>query len=193
MIKENVFDEVHDCQGTFRYLLHAISNPGEIVDIQEYAQKLEGDHRAMLMLALTLLDKETSFWVADNDAFSKTLAELTYSRLAEERAGFIFITGTCPEDVIDSVFEKATPGSLIEPHTNSVLIIAIDDFNPKSTCTLKGPGIKTVKTVGLPEYAKKWLSKRDEMEYEYPAGVDLYFVSTKGALMAIPRKVKMEG
>ena len=193
MIKESTFDEVHDCQGSFRCLLYAVSNPGEIVDIQDYAQKLEGENRAMLMLALTLLDKETSYWVADNDGFSKTLTELTYSRPAKEKAGFIFITGICSDDAIDNIFAKASPGSLVEPHTNSVLIIAVEDFAHKSTCSLKGPGIKTSKAAGLSDYAKKWLNKRDLMEYEYPAGVDLVFISSDGAMIAIPRKVKMEG
>jgi alpha-D-ribose 1-methylphosphonate 5-triphosphate synthase subunit PhnH len=193
MIKESVFDEVHDCQGSFRCLLHAISNPGEIVDFQEYACKFEGDHCIMLMLALTLLDKETSHWVVDNKAFSRTLTELTYSRPTEEKAGFIFITRTCSEAVIDSVFAEATPGSLVEPHTNSILMIAVDDFEQNGTCTLKGPGIKELKAAGLSTYARMWISKRDRMEYEYPEGVDIFFVSAKGALMAIPRKVKMEG
>jgi len=193
MIKESIFDEIHDCLGSFRCLLHAVSNPGEIMHIGEYAQKLEGENSAMLVLALTFLDKETSYWVADNEEFSKTLAELTYSRLAEEKAGFIFISGICSEEAIDSIFAKATPGSLVEPHTNSVLIIAVEDFVQKSTCSLKGPGIKASKAVGLSDYAKKWLNKRDSMEYEYPTGVDLVFISSDGAMIAIPRKVKMEG
>lgn len=193
MIKESAFDEVHDCQGSFRCLLHAVSNPGEIVNIGEYAKKLEGENRAMLMLALTLLDKETSHWAVGDEEFSKTLTGLTYSRRTEEKAGFIFITGTCTDEAMEEIFAGASPGSLVEPHTNSVLIIAVEGFCQKGTCLLKGPGIKGSKAAGLPDYAKKWLDKRDRMEYEYPTGVDLFYISSDGALMAIPRKVEMEG
>lgn len=193
MINECVFDDVHDCQESFRLLLQAISNPGQIVSIDEYASKLNEENNVFITIALTLLDKETSFMSVDNGVFSKTVAELTYSKRVEDNAGFIFVTEKCTHEIISDLFSKASPGTFVEPHTNSVLIVAIDKFEDSDTCYLLGPGIKGMKNVGLSEYTRKWIEERDSMGYEYPTGVDMYFVTEKGELMGIPRKVKMEG
>lgn len=193
MIKEGIFDEVHDCQETFRLLLYAISNPGEIVSISEYAKKLEDKNQVMLLLALTLLDKETTFMVAGNEFFAKIVAELTYSRQAEAYANYIFISEKCSPELREKIFFQATPGTLVDPHTNSVLIIGVDQFDKSASCLLKGPGINGSKRAAFSEYAKQWILQRDSLEYEYPTGIDLYFVTPQGELMAIPRKVSMEG
>ena len=193
MITESSFDDVHDCQECYRLLLYALSNPGEIVSVKEQACKLGEGNGVLLMLALTLLDKETSFFVADDEGFSKTVAELTYSKPVKDGANFIFVTRSCSTEDITDIFSGASPGSLPEPHTSSVLIITVDGFEDEPACTLKGPGIKQSKRVGLGEYAKRWIAQRDAMEYEYPMGVDLYFAASNGELMAIPRKVTMEG
>jgi len=147
----------------------------------------------LLTVALMLLDKETSFSAVDNEAFAKTAADLTYSKQVSEKADFIFVTEKCSREDIADIFSRATPGSLVEPHTNSVLIIAVDKFEETSCCCLIGPGINVSKQAGLTAYAKQWIVQRDLMEYEYPTGVDIYFVTARGELMAIPRKVRMEG
>jgi len=193
MIQENDFDAVHDCQAVFRFLLHAIANPGEIVCIRPQAEKLRDNDRVMTALALTLLDKETCFAAPDDPAFAKKVSELTYAGQAAEKADFIFITQAVSRATTADIFAAATPGTLVEPHTNSVLFIGIEQFTEASACRLTGPGIKDTKSVGLPEYAKQWVRERDTMDYEYPTGVDLYFVTPAGELMALPRKVKMEG
>ncbi len=193
MLGENSFDEVHDCQATFRLMLHAISNPGEIVCIDEYAGKLNEEDGVMLMIALTLLDKETKFFAAGNREFAKAVTELTYSRHTNESAGFIFITKKIQNSDIAGIFARATPGTLVEPHTGSILLISVEGFDNEASCVMKGPGIDESKKAGLTEYAKRWIMQRNLMGYEYPAGIDIFFVTDFGEIMAIPRKVKMEG
>jgi len=193
MIQDSIFDEVHDCQETFRLLLYAISNPGEIVGIGKYARNLEDEDKIMLLLALTLLDKETSFMVVGSNLLTKTAANLTYSKEREAYANFIFVAERCSPELMENIFSKTTPGTLVEPHTNSVLIIGVDQFDQSGSCLLKGPGINGCKRAALSGYARQWILLRDSIEYEYPTGIDLYFVTPQGELMAIPRKVSMEG
>jgi alpha-D-ribose 1-methylphosphonate 5-triphosphate synthase subunit PhnH len=109
MIEESTFDDVHNCQETFRLLLQAISNPGDIVAIKDHAKRLQAEHGVMLTLALTLLDKETSFWIADNEVFAKTVAEITYAKKLANQAGFIFVTNKCTDEAIQYIMAKTTP------------------------------------------------------------------------------------
>jgi alpha-D-ribose 1-methylphosphonate 5-triphosphate synthase subunit PhnH len=193
MIAANTFDEVHDCQAVFRQLLRAISNPGEIVSIAAPAANFHEPDGAMLALALTFLDKETVFTVVDDALLAQTFAQITYAGSREAQAGFIFITQPCAAGDIRAILEKATPGTLVEPHTGSTLFISVPEFPDTDSARLSGPGVQKSRSVGLTDYAKAWLEARDRMEYEYPMGIDLIFVTPAGDLMAIPRKITMEG
>ncbi|MGB4438325.1 MAG: phosphonate C-P lyase system protein PhnH [Sedimentibacter sp.] len=193
MVQNSTFDYLHDCQETFRLMLHAISNPGEIVNINKQAEKLDDKFGHLLVLALTLLDKETSYCVADNKIFDKMLGQLTYALHKDEMANYIFTSEKCSSEIICDILSKSNPGSLVDPHESTTLIISADRLeNPVSLC-LTGPGIKDSKTIEVSEYVKQWILKRDLMEYEYPLGVDIFFVTKKGELLSIPRKVKMKG
>lgn len=197
MINENSFDDVHDCQEAFRNILYAISNPGRIASISEQANKLQTEKSAVLTIALTLLDKETSYCVADNEDFAKTISELTYSskvnfKSSDKSAGIIFVTEECGPDEINGIIGWANPGTLIEPHTSSILVVVVDKFNDTETCRLKGPGINEAISVGLPEYAREWIRQRDLIGYEFPTGIDIYFVTASGEIMIIPRKVSLK-
>lgn len=193
MIDESTFDEVQDCQEIFRLLLHAASYPGEIVSIAAQAGKLAEKDKILLSLAFTLLDKETTFTVVDNDILAQTIAQLTYAKSLKEQAGLIFITKHYQSVEMNEIIAQAAPGTLTEPHLNSVLFIMVDGFVETGTVNLQGPGIKDSKPVGLTEYAIEWLNQRDRMEYEYPTGIDIFLVTLTGEIMAIPRKIKMEG
>jgi alpha-D-ribose 1-methylphosphonate 5-triphosphate synthase subunit PhnH len=193
MIQANAFDEVHDCQDVFRQLLQAISNPGAIVSIAASAAKLDDEGGAMLALALTLLDRETVFSVVDDALLAQSFAQLTYAGNRDVQAGFIFITKPCEAENIGKVLERATPGTLTEPHTGSTLFVSVPEFPGAASARLSGPGIKGARSVGLSDYAKAWLAARDRIEYEYPMGIDLIFVTPGGDVMAIPRKITMEG
>lgn len=194
MIRENIFDEVHDCQETFRQLLDVISNPGRLAFISKQADKNGFEFPVLMTLAMTLLDNETSFDVVGNEQLAKTIADTTYSKRNKmNNAGFVFISKECNESEINQVLSNVFPGTLIEPHTSCTLIIELSDFSGEEIQIFKGPGIKDELEIKLPLYIKKWMEIRNAQEFEYPLGVDMYFVTPKGEIMAIPRKVKMEG
>ncbi|WP_326907930.1 phosphonate C-P lyase system protein PhnH [Sedimentibacter sp. MB31-C6] len=194
MVQNSItFDYVHDCQETFRLMLHAISNPGEIVNIKNHSDKLKDDFSHMLLLAVTLLDKETSYCVLDNEELDKLIAQLTYAYYKDENADYIFVSEKYSYEKMIDILIKSSPGTLVNPHANTTLIICDDMLgNPISLC-LEGPGIKDSKTIEVSDYIKQWISTRDLMEYEYPLGVDLFFITKEGELLSIPRKVKMKG
>lgn len=195
MLEDNhYFDEVHDCQAVFRLMLRAIANPGEIVNLQKHLYPYEENHKVLTTLALTLLDKETTFSITGDDKLAETIAQLTYAQRApQEQAKFIFALDQCSEEEISGIFKAADPGTLVEPHKNCVLLVEVANFEASPTCSLTGPGVKDSRSIGLTQYGKAWVNQRDRMAYEYPTGIDLYFVTPEGDLMALPRKVKMKG
>lgn len=194
MIKANTFDEVHDCQESFRLMLRALSNPGEIVSLKEPAEKLEEENAVFITVALTLLDKETTFCVVDNATISEKITQVTYAKNVDKKiANFLFVTKICQDGQMEEIMSGIHPGTLAEPHTNCVLVIGIEHFPETDTCSLKGPGVQGSRRVCLPDEAMQWVKQRDKMEFEYPTGIDMYFAASNGELLAIPRKVKMEG
>jgi alpha-D-ribose 1-methylphosphonate 5-triphosphate synthase subunit PhnH len=174
-------------------MLHAISNPGEIVNIKNHAEKIRDDYEHLLALALTLLDKETSYCVSDNEMLDMLLGQSTYANHKDENADYIFVSEKCTEEKINDVLSKSSPGTLVDPHKSSTLIIYSDRLEDHVSLCLSGPGIKNSKTIEVSDYLKQWISKRDLIEYEYPLGVDLFFITKEGKLLSIPRRVKMKG
>lgn len=191
IVQENSFDSVHDCQKVFRELLHAISNPGDVGNIAEYAKKIKTENGALIAIAHTLLDSKNSFYMIGEGVRKEALSGLTRAVHSDTGPKFIFVVSECGEEEREKSFAIASPGSIVEPHKNTVLFIFVQDLN--ETCRLSGPGIDGIKTVLLSKYALAWLQKRDQMEYEYPSGLDIFFVSPKGDVIAIPRKIRVEG
>lgn len=193
MVQNNMFDYIHDSQETFRLMLDAVSNPGQIVSISKQMEKSEDNLRHLLVIALTLLDNETSYSVVDDDGFEKLLGQVTYADNKDEMASYIFVSQKCSAEKITEILTKSNPGTMTDPHTSSTLIISADEDEKSVLISLLGPGIKSSKTVEIHEYVKQWIIQRDKINYEYPLGIDMYFVSRNGDLLSIPRKVKMKG
>ena len=59
--------------------------------------------------------------------------------------------------------------------------------------SLTGPGIEGTVTVTLPAPCRAWLETRQAQAFEFPCGVDLYFLTPQGQVMGVPRKVKIGG
>lgn len=191
-----VFDEIHDCQEAFRQLLRAFSHPGEPVRILPYPDssgRVTGSRAVLLKLALTLLDKESSFLSADDGEFSRMVADLTYSGQTAFLPQFLFVAGTASGAKMVELLALAASGTLEEPHQSTTLLIAVESITGESRGLLSGPGIQGRRSTCLSPYARQWLQARDAMEYEYPTGVDFIFASPDGSCMAIPRKIVVEG
>ena len=188
LTKKHSFDEVFDSKKMFRLILEAMSNPSRIVSINEYADKLYGNYPAFLAVAMTLFDNEVSFNTCENHSLSDEIASLTLAKKEPvETADFIFV---CDLNHMEYVINNAKCGALADPH-KSATVILYNDGAPACRLRLAGPGINGRPEVQLTQAVKNAIAIREAQHYEYPQGVDLFFISGAGELVAIPRLVKV--
>lgn len=187
---ESGFDSVHDCQKVFRELLHAISHPGDECTIAEYAHKTDSDLGSFIAIAQTLLDSKNTFAIFGEGMQAETLVGHTRAIESGKEPKFIFVVSEISDEDRNACFAMSSAGTIVEPHNNTVLFVFVREFDRE--CRLSGPGIEGSKAAMLSGYALAWLRKRDRMEFEYPSGIDIFFVSAMGAVIAIPRKVRVE-
>ncbi len=187
--KKHSFDEVYDGQAVYRLVLEAVSNPTKIVNIHQYAAKLFGANPDFLALAITLLDSEVSFYANDNLKLSRDITLLTLASIeSPEAADYIFIED---KEYIQDLIGIAKCGTLANPHKSATLIIQNEDL---ADCDLVfvGPGIDGSQQVSVSETVMTALRLRDKQHYEYPQGIDLFFVSENGDFFAVPRTTRWE-
>jgi len=184
LIKKHDFDMVFDSQKVFRHIMDAMSNPGRVVDIKECADRLYGNYRAFLTIAMTLLDNEVSFHACGDDSLTDDIASLTLARWERvESADFIFIREL---EHMEYVIDNAKYGTLADPHKGATVIIH-DDSEPVCSLKLSGPGINGQTEFFTSQIVKDAIKKRDAQFYEYPQGIDFLFVEGNGRLFAVPR------
>jgi len=189
LLKKHSFDTVFDSQKVFRLILKATANPTRIVHIDECANKLYGESPVFLALAMTLLDNEVSYFTFENQLLSDEIASLTLAKRERiDSADFIFVRD--PGD-IKTVIENVKNGTLSDPHKSATVFI-LNDGEPSLGATFFGPGIDGRKTIRTSGTVRDAIVLRDAQRYEYPRGIDLFFVSGKGELIAIPRLTQME-
>ena len=186
MKKLHSFDEVFDGQKVFRKVLEAMANPGRSVSIAEQAEKMYGENRAFLALAMTLLDNEVSFSTCNNKEIAENIALLTLSRETElEKADFIFVEKI---EQLSEVFKKAKYGTLEDPQKSATIIIKADG-NCDKTVKLYGAGIDGILSLEIPDAVEQALELRKQQNYEYPQGIDMVFVTGGEEVFCIPRLV----
>ena len=185
-------DLVHDTQEVFREILHCMSRPGTIKNIEEIGrpiEQLEYCQHSIFVTAITLLDAEVSFHIVGENAgaIGEHLSSFTFSKVAEiHEADYIFIMKDAPRPLISNVFKKAKKGTLTNPQQSATILIETDRLSNESHLTLKGPGIKHTENVkiGASGY---WVTERAEANKEYPLGVDLIIVDRDSNMMCLPR------
>jgi len=189
LLKKHSFDTVFDSQKVYRLMLEAMSNPTRIVDIKNQADKLFGNYPELLVVAMTLLDNEISFYACENHQLSDEIASLTLAKKEGiELADYIFI---CDPNDIKKAIENVKSGTLADPHKSAIVIIR-DNSIPACYVTFCGPGIDGRSTIQISQIVKDTIIFRDMQNYEYPQGIDLLVISESGKLFAIPRLVQME-
>lgn len=152
--RRHSFDEVFDSQKVFRLILTAVSNPGRIVNIRPFGEKLYGDEPELLALAMTLLDNEVSFHVCGSalsdggrvsggglsgvSGLAEDIISLTLSKQADlENADYIFITDPA---MLENAIKNAKCGTLQDPHKSATLIVEVDGNDAGRNFSGKGGG-----------------------------------------------------
>lgn len=184
--KKHEFDEVFDGQGVFRTILEAMSNPGRVCSIEEQAEKMYGEQKACLAIAMSLLDNETTFYTED-EQLAEDISLLTLAKKVEkEHADFAFLMG---ETQVDACIPQVKIGTLEDPHKSCTCIVLTEE-TPECTITIQGPGVKDQMKISVSNLIKHTLDQREAQNYEYPEGVDMFFVTKQGRILCIPRLVK---
>lgn len=189
-------DYVHDLQRAFRKLLRAEVSPGEIQDLAPEAEKVaEGlfPSRGMLLIALALLDGETSFRVVskDRERDEKTISGMTYAKAVPlENADFVFVLDSCFDAA--GLFPRVRPGTLVDPHCGATIVLETPSLiEGERTFLLTGPGLRE-KRPFRPAGMEAWAGPRAEKNGEFPLGVDLFLVDGAFRAAALPRTTKAE-
>lgn len=195
MITENQFDPVFDCQKVFKALMNALARPGKIVSIAENVKKIDQPNAPLVAAGLTLLDNWKKFFVYEAPELEETLHQMTYGIPCEiHQADYIFLpTGKVPLEICHKILSQAKIGTLPQPHESATIFLGLDSLEGGEEGTLTGPGIDGTISISLPEEGWMWIKELRRMNFEFPCGVELYFLTPRGDLMGIPRKVKIGG
>ena len=194
MIRWGAFDRVFDGQIVFRRLLDAIARPGKVCSIREVVGKLNCPHASLLAVAVTLLDSRCGFYADQDEALTQALREATGAAPCPlDRADFLFVPkGSDMEAARRALLPYAKTGTLAEPHKSAAFLVSLPTLMVGRSVRLSGPGVGAQNCLDLPDGALGWLEARDALEVEYPRGIELFFLTPEGDVMAIPRKVRME-
>ncbi len=187
MQTKHTFDMVHDTQVVFRALLDCSANPGRGIDINWIVEKF-GDDGIYLALAATLLDSDTTFFMEDNQELCEQIIFLTGSKQAAiEEADFLFLNN---HKDIEDVLKTVKQGTHIDPHLSATVFIETNE-KPSYVRTIEGPGVKPGgQEVLLTQSQLDWLLKRQELNFEYPCGIELGFIKNN-SICIYPRKIRL--
>jgi alpha-D-ribose 1-methylphosphonate 5-triphosphate synthase subunit PhnH len=187
-------DSVHDIQSAFRKIMRAMAYPGEVVDLGVEAGKIDlsfSFNKAVMLIALTILDAETRFAVFSDDGEGDggLISQMTYSKTTtSEKADFLFVIG--PARDARAALDEARIGSLVDPHLGATIIVEASRITGTGPLALSGPGVAGSKRIGI-ERDGSWVSLRERKNAEFPMGIDLIFVDPEGRLVALPRTTRI--
>lgn len=189
-------DLVHDIQKTYRSLVTAFSRPGTIVDVAREAARIDvaaGLDAIELLLALTLVDGEVACAVLPDDGRAGLLRQLTYARRADpEDAAFVFARG---EDALTEAVERASVGTLVDPHLGATIIAAVPSLASGTRLDLAGPGIEDRGVLAIRPTASgdppRWVDLRRGRNREYPLGIDLVLFDESARVVGLPRTTRI--
>jgi alpha-D-ribose 1-methylphosphonate 5-triphosphate synthase subunit PhnH len=213
-------DSVRDTQAVFRAALDALSRPGRVSRLPVAAQDTPGNPWAAALL-LTLLDHETTLWVAPPlvvagvDAYLRQRSGAGQAPL--EAAGFALAeVGPAPAAVatldLGELIARLRRGTLAYPDEGATLVLSVpalagegagheggvdgqdrkDEEGP--VLILSGPGVPggEARTLRVPGLPPTFAAARAGAVRDYPAGIDLFLVDGDGRLAGLPRSTHVE-
>lgn len=166
-------------QRRFRALLHAMSYPGEVLDL---APHLAGERSALGILAC-LVDETTT--LADPDRLLSTSERglLKATCVPTESADFVLVNA---REMPRPDFRPKL-GDLYRPDTSTTMVLAGQSVGTGPIeMRLTGPGVKTETRLLLEGFDPSWFAARNRWVANFPLGVDLLLCDS-AHVAAIPR------
>lgn len=187
-------DQIHDVQNVYRKILHSMSRPGTISNLESLISEVNVKlpcYPAVFLAAVTLLDAEVTFHVIGGQDKSRELSELLSSYTmargaAVDQADFLIVLENASSAEVEEALQYAKNGNLVDPQNSSTWIIESSILTNHTNFTLKGPGINGVQPLHTGLNETFW-QKRNEKVKEYPLGIDLIMADTIGQIACIPR------
>ena len=189
--RELNYDPIFNGQHHYRRLLDAMARPGKIVSLDDVSISPPlGWSAAAMLVGFTLLDREVSFWnLLLDQGLKNYLSHQTGAVYAEvELADFVFWQGHVPFSKNKSI----KSGTLEYPEDSATLILQVDEVSEHAIenslgVIMTGPGIKHDHTRFIKGLHPDNLMLIQQINAEYPLGVDLFLADRKNQVMAISR------
>lgn len=190
-------DLVHDIQGSYRKVLNAMARPGVIESLKVESEKVDINincFKSTFLIMLMLLDGEVSFNVISKDSMDITgiVSQITYAKIKPiEEADYLFVINDISSEVLEDVYRRAKIGDLVDPNKSATIVCEFDKLKYGDELILSGPGIKNVNKISL-SGSKEWIAAREEVNDEYPLGVDAIYIDKEGSVLCLPRTTEVK-
>ena len=179
---------VHDHR-TFRTILRAMSRPGQVQHLPEFA----GEETAPVELLRCLVDNSTRVAVLGDDRLAEDLVQGCQCRPAKvAEADFIVVAPGADTSPLD----QCRRGDLLYPDGGATIVYLVDGLTEdQDGIALSGPGIKTTIHLRVSGLGEGELSRLARLNRDFPLGVDAMFLvrRRRGRLACIPRSTRIGG
>jgi len=185
-------EPVLDAQAAFRATLDAMSRPGRIEDLSLRLNPPSGVDAATAAVCLSLLDVDTSVWLAPHPAAEQAAAWIAFHTGAPraasvEDAAFVVALDAAQLPALDG----CDCGTDEEPQRGATLIVQVPALAAQGGWSLSGPGIANRATLRVDGLPPSFTAERRAMNAAFPRGLDIIFTSGT-RLTALPRTTILE-
>jgi alpha-D-ribose 1-methylphosphonate 5-triphosphate synthase subunit PhnH len=196
----SIFLPCNDTQPLYRLLLNAASHPGKCFSMPAFQVEAENEseYPLLMKIASCLIDHEVCYALLNQwpDPLKYELSLRTGAEeTACETADFILVAGSQSHGLVCQVKR----GTLSYPDLGATMIYCIDAGAISGGGTdglhrvrLSGPGIKTPFSPQLAGLAIEEYRLLNQVNGDYPLGVDVFIIQGDRHLMAIPRSTRIE-
>jgi alpha-D-ribose 1-methylphosphonate 5-triphosphate synthase subunit PhnH len=189
-------DSSFGSQAVFRSALHALSHPGECVQIAHDAETPTCGHSASAALLLALLDPDCKLWLSPSLANSEAAHWLRFHTgcaIVDEpnAAQFAWVAYADELPPLDAFSQ----GTDTYPDQSATCIVEVAAMTNDESCAdwvLTGPGIRAQRALRIEDspngFVDQWARNRDR----FPRGVDVFFV-VEEQIVGLPRTTRISG
>ncbi|AQP54199.1 phosphonate C-P lyase system protein PhnH [Vagococcus penaei] len=174
-------------QEAFRLFISALSYVGEVKQLPDSPQAVLPIGK--YLYALTFLDQEVSY--ASLGLSEEQEAVLTHEfrtkKVAISVAQTVFVDLINQPSLDVSPIKQVSIGNLIDPQLSATIVVSVSQLYGDNTYILTGPGIKSQLTLGLTKALSELLVIRQELNQEYPLGIDMLVIDQSGKMLGLPR------
>lgn len=184
--------ETRDTQYVFRKLLTAMSQPGQIQQLDMDLDCPGKLHMATGAIFLSMLDFDTPL-NADISGSSEEIQWLRFHTgmpFTRSRHQSLFAVVTDCDQLYDPAVYNL--GSIEDPHRSTTLLVQTWGISENGRLRIQGPGIKNESYITIKGIKESfWINRRELLSASFPLGVDMVFIC-ENRFVALPRTTRLE-